>query len=117
MSGSRDTVWQSTGDDGWHGANPLDPSFRSDPHPFLKHLREVDPVNLTPAGFWRLSRYEDCARLLTRVATGVRTADGVFPAEGIFPGGRAEFLLQQDPPNHTRLRRLVSKAFSPRAIA
>jgi cytochrome P450 len=47
----------------------------------------------------------------------VRTADGVFPAEGIFPGGRAEFLLQQDPPNHTRLRRLVSKAFSPRAIA
>jgi cytochrome P450 len=117
MAGSRDVGGESIEFDAWHGANPLDPSFRSNPHPFLKHLREVDPVNQTPAGLWRLCRYDDCVRLLTRVATGVRTADGVFPAEGIFPEGRAEFLLQQDPPNHTRLRKLVSKAFSPRAIA
>jgi len=102
--------------DTWYGANPLDQVFRDNPHPFLKHLREVDPVNETPAGFWRLCRYDDCIRLLTRVPTGVRTADGVFPAEGMFPGGRAEFLLQQDPPSHTRLRNLVRKAFSPRAI-
>src|SRR5262249_35095365 len=55
----------------WRGANPLDPAFRTDPHPFLKQLREVDPVNETPLGVWRLSRYDDCVRLLTQVPTGV----------------------------------------------
>src|SRR5215475_12189399 len=62
--------------DAWHGANPIDPAFRADPHPFLKHLREVDPVNETPVGIWRLTRYADCVRLLTQVPTGVRMADG-----------------------------------------
>jgi len=104
-------------DDPWCGANPLDPGFRADPHPYLRHLREVDPVNETPIGVWRLSRYDDCVRLLTQVPTGVRMADGTFPGENLVPnGGPAEFMLQQDPPNHTRLRKLVSKAFTPRAI-
>ena len=104
-------------DDPWSGANPLDPGFRADPHPYLRHLREVDPVNETPIGVWRLSRYDDCVRLLTQVPTGVRMADGTFPGENLVPnGGPAEFMLQQDPPNHTRLRKLVSKAFTPRAI-
>jgi cytochrome P450 len=103
--------------DAWHGANPIDPAFRADPHPFLKHLREVDPVNQTPVGIWRLSRYADCVRLLTQVPTGVRLANGNLPGQDLLPGGGpGEFMLQQDPPNHTRLRRLVSKAFTPRAI-
>jgi len=103
-------------DASWKGVNPVDPSFHANPHPYLKRLREVDPVNETPAGFWRLCRYDHCLQLLTRAETGVRMADGGFPGESILPGGRAEFLLQQDPPAHTRLRRLVSKAFTPRAI-
>src|SRR5215831_5646002 len=103
--------------DGWQGANPTDPAFRADPHPFLKHLREVDPVNQTPVGIWRLTRYADCVRLLTQVPTGVRLADGNLPGQDLLPGGGpGEFMLQQDPPNHTRLRKLVSKAFTPRAI-
>jgi cytochrome P450 len=108
---------RSLSDDPWCGANPLDPAFRADPHPFLRHLREVDPINETPIGVWRLSRYDDCVRLLTQVPSGVRQADGTFPGEHLIPaGGPAEFMLQQDPPNHTRLRKLVSKAFTPRAI-
>lgn len=104
--------------DPWRGANPLDPAFRADPHPHLARLRENDPVNETPVGIWRLSRYDDCVKLLTQVQTGVRMTDGSFPGEGLIPeGGPAEFMLQQDPPNHTRLRKLVSKAFTPRAIA
>jgi cytochrome P450 len=103
--------------DAWHGANPTDPAFRADPHPYLAHLRAVDPVNETPVGVWRLTRYDDCVRLLTQVRTGVRMTDGTFPGEHMIPdGGPAEFMLQQDPPNHTRLRKLVSKAFTPRAI-
>jgi cytochrome P450 len=104
-------------DDGWCGANPIDPEFRANPHPFLKQLRERDPVNETPVGVWRLSRYDDCVRVLTQVRTGVRMTDGSFPGENLVPnGGPAEFMLQQDAPNHTRLRKLVSKAFTPRAI-
>jgi len=104
-------------DDGWCGANPADPEFRANPHPYLKQLRERDPVNETPVGVWRLSRYDDCVRLLTQVRTGVRMTDGTFPGENLVPnGGPAQFMLQQDPPNHTRLRKLVSKAFTPRAI-
>lgn len=110
-------IQPETAVDPWCGANPLDPAFRADPHPFLRHLREVDPVNETPIGVWRLSRYGDCVRLLTQLPTGVRMADGTFPGENLIPsGGPAEFMLQQDPPNHTRLRKLVSKAFTPRAI-
>jgi cytochrome P450 len=66
---------------------------------------------------WRLTRYDDCVRLLTQTPTGVRMSDGTFPGDNLLPsGGPAQFMLQQDPPNHTRLRKLVSKAFTPRAI-
>jgi len=103
--------------DPWHGANPIDPAFRADPHPYLHRLRELAPVDQTPIGVWRLTRYADCVRLLTQVPTGVRLTDGSLPGEGMVPNaGPARFMLQQDPPNHTRLRKLVSKAFTPRAI-
>jgi len=104
--------------DPWVGANLFDPALRADPHPALARLRELDPVNETPLGFWRLTRYDDVLRLLREVPTGVRKADGSLPGlERIgLEGGPGSFMLQQDPPNHTRLRKLVSKAFTPRAI-
>lgn len=104
-------------DDPWRGANPLDPAFRDDPYPALKRLRELDPVNQTPVGFWRLTRYDDCVRLLREVPAGVRRSDGTLPfMPDPAPPGAGEFMLQRDPPDHTRLRKLVSKAFTPRAI-
>ena len=106
-------------DDPWKGANPLDPAFRADPYPTLARLRAVDPVNQTPLGFWRLTRWADCVRLLRDVPTGVRLPDGSRPGNeriAALGGGPGEFMLQQDPPNHTRLRKLVSKAFTPRAM-
>ncbi len=107
--------------DSWRGANILDPehqqAFRADPHPFLAHLRAVDPVNETPLGVWRLTRYDDVVRLLRDVPAGVRFADGrSFGAAPSDDDGSSDFLLSQDPPNHTRLRKLVSKAFTPRAV-
>ena len=102
--------------DPWSGANPLDPAYRADPHPFLKRLRETDPVNQTPVGIWRLTRYADVERLLRDVPTGVRMSDGGTLRPSPVTGSPSEFMLSQDPPNHTRLRRLVSKAFTPRMI-
>ncbi|MEX2207316.1 MAG: cytochrome P450 [Myxococcota bacterium] len=101
------------------GANPLDPAFRADPHPALKRLRETHPVHETVIGLWRLTRYADCLRLLRDAPTGVRLSDGTRPGQDRIPGALAsfgQFMLQQDPPAHTRLRRLVSKAFTPRAV-
>jgi cytochrome P450 len=107
----------SIADDPWHGANPLDPAFRNDPYPALCRLREEYPVEQTPFGMWRLSRYDDCLRMLREVRCGVRTSDGKIPGvdEDTLAGQR-RFMLQQDPPTHTRLRKLVSKAFTPRAV-
>lgn len=106
-------------DDPWLGTDPANPDYREDPAPALRRLREIAPVHLSPLGAWRLSRYDDCVHLLREVKCGVRFADG-RPAIGASPpgitGGPGEFMLQQDPPVHTRLRRLVSKAFTPRAV-
>src|SRR5438067_6914603 len=108
---------RSDADDPWRGSNPLDPAFRDDPYPSLHRLRERDPVNLTPIGVWRLTRYADVTRLLHDVPAGTRTTDGDLPGVDESLSGQRQFMLQQDPPTHTRLRRLVSRAFTPRAIA
>src|SRR5438552_17585185 len=104
-------------DDPWLGCNPFDPAFRDDPYPALARLREIDPVNEMPVGIWRLTRYADVNRLLHDVPAGVRTTDGVLPGVDESLSGQRLFMLQQDPPTHPRLRRLVSSAFTPRAIA
>jgi cytochrome P450 len=103
-------------DDPWSGCNPTDPAFRDDPYPALHRLRARDPVNETPVGLWRLTRYADVNRLLHEVPAGVRTTDGTLPGVDESLMGQRLFMLQQDPPTHTRLRRLVSAAFTPRAI-
>lgn len=113
MTQPNDESWKS---DPWLGANPFDPAFRADPYPYLKRLREHDPVNETPLGVYRLTRYDDCVRMLKEVPSGVRMADGTVFGSASFSGGPSEFILQQDPPDHTRLRRLVSQAFRPRPI-
>lgn len=104
--------------DPWQGANPLDPGFRDDPYPALARLRREAPVHRTPFGIWRLSRWADCVRLLREVPTGVRPASGVLPGRERMGAiaGPGRFMLQQDPPDHTRLRKLVSKAFTPRSV-
>ena len=115
-SGDSDAVG-ATVNDPWLGANPLDPAFRIDPYPALSRLRELAPVHETPIGIWRLSRYADCVRMLRDLPVGVRRSDGTLPGvdESKLENQR-NFMLQQDPPNHTRLRKLVSRAFTPRAI-
>jgi cytochrome P450 len=103
--------------DPWLGCNPFDAEFRNDPYPGLHRLRALDPVNETPFGIWRLTRYADVNRLLHEVPAGVRTTDGQLPGVDEDLSSQRLFMLQQDPPTHTRLRRLVSSAFTPRSIA
>lgn len=102
---------------GWYGLELTEPGIQvEDPYPQFRELRERQPVNLTPDGGWRLSRYEDVFRLLRTVPSGMRRHNGLLPGQDEDQPGAGVFMLLQDPPNHTRLRKLVSKAFTPRAI-
>ena len=104
----------------WHGVDPADPDAErwQDPFPPLAWFRAHAPVNQTPAELWRLYRYADCMRVLRELPCGVRRTDGSAPGNAMGGGGDdagGQFMLQQDAPNHTRLRKLVAKAFTPRA--
>lgn len=102
---------------GWYGFELGDPGTQvEDPAPLYRELRERQPVNLTPDGGWRLSRYHDLHRLLRDVPSGMRRHNGLLPGQDEEQTGAGLFMLLQDPPTHTRLRKLVSKAFTPRAI-
>ncbi len=103
----------------WHGADPASASYLDDPHPIERRLREAHPISLTPDGVWRLTRYDDCLRMLRSTDAGMRRTDGRLPGQSPeeLAEERGQFMLLTDPPKHTRLRKLVSKAFTPRAIS
>ena len=101
---------------GWYGSEPVEGGQLDDPYRGFQQLRETQPVNWTPDGVWRLSRYADVRRLLRTPGAGMRLTDGRLPGQGEADEGAGLFMLLQDPPSHTRLRKLVKKAFTPRAI-
>jgi cytochrome P450 len=99
--------------------NPLLPEFHADPYPFYKRLREEDPVHQSPMGFWVLTRYEDCVTALRDQRFGREGFAELLSAvygDGTEPGTLPRSMLFRDPPDHTRLRALVSKAFTPKVI-
>ncbi len=97
--------------------NPMDPEFIADPYPTYHRLRAEDPVHHSPLGFWVLTRYEDVVAALRDprlvkepIAAFVAARFGAaMPAMGLS-------MLDRDPPDHTRLRGLVNKAFTPRVV-
>jgi hypothetical protein len=99
----------------WHGADPDLPGFRSTLYELYKHLDAVAPVSLTPRGLWRLTRHADCVRLLRHRNVGVRLSDGSHAVADESTAPRL-FMLDQDPPNHGRLRKLVSRYFTPKSM-
>ena len=104
--------------------NPFMPGFAEDPYPHYAELRAADPVHEHPLGFWLLSRHEDVAALLrSRSSVELRRAGPSLLLDSLQAvhderGPRLErvSMLDRDPPHHTRLRRLVSKAFTPRTV-
>ncbi|HEV2451832.1 MAG TPA: cytochrome P450 [Streptosporangiaceae bacterium] len=106
--------------------NPFAPGFTDDPYPQYAAIRAAAPVHEHPLGFWVLAGYADVSWLLR---SGL-SVDEANMADGSFRELRREIygpdygppsdglsMLDRDPPDHTRLRKLVSKAFTPRAIA
>jgi len=98
--------------------NPMDPEFVADPYPTYQRLRREEPVHHSPLGFWVLTRYEDVVAAL-RDPRLAKEAIAAFVAArlGTTPStATALSMLDRDPPDHTRLRGLVSKAFTPRVV-
>jgi len=102
--------------------DPFDPVFRTDPYPVYKRLREENPVHPGPIGGLVLTRHADCLRVLRHPAASSDERNGeLFKA--LDAAGEIDHDLSDnrpflflDPPDHTRLRRLVSKAFTPRTV-
>ena len=91
--------------------DPLSRRDRQYPYDVYKEVRDKDPVHrMRVIDGWGLTRYQDVDAVLRdhrRFSNGGRSFTGLGP----------ETLLDLDPPDHTRLRSLVSKAFTPRSVA
>src|SRR5438128_8158464 len=106
--------------------NPFEPGFFDNPYAQYAQVREQDPVHLSPLGVWALFRYEDVHRVLRDPSLSVEerhatAVDFTIDADiqQMFDernAGGSHAMLNLDPPDHHRLRRLVSKVFTPRTI-
>jgi cytochrome P450 len=102
--------------------DPFAPGFTDDPYPQYAALREDAPVYHHPMGFWLLSHYDDVSWLLRAPGMSVEDRNVTGPLllalreSGYRDRGGRLSMLDRDPPHHTRLRKLVSKAFTPRSV-
>jgi cytochrome P450 len=101
--------------------DPFLPEVIANPYPSYHRLRAEDPVHLSPLGFWVLSRYNDCVMVLRDQRFGRAGFEGYL--EQVYGGGTVQepmpvpkSMLFRDPPDHTRLRSLVNRAFTPRVV-
>ena len=102
--------------------NPLSPDFIRDPYPHYERMRTTDPMHVTPFGAIVASRHAEVSLVLRDKRFGKAFVDrstrryGLdIMAEPIFRS-MSHWMLQQDPPDHTRLRGLVVKAFTARRV-
>jgi cytochrome P450 len=102
--------------------NPLSPDFIRDPYPHYERLRTTDPMHVTPFGAIVASRHAEVSLVLRDKRFGkafvdrsIRRYGPDIMAEPIFRS-MSHWMLQQDPPDHTRLRGLVVKAFTARRV-
>jgi cytochrome P450 len=97
----------------------LEQRFLDDPYPLYRALREHDPVHKMPDGSYFLSRYEDCASLYHDAETWSSDKKIDFRpnfADSLLFEHHTTSLVFNDPPYHTRVRRLLAPAFTPRAL-
>jgi cytochrome P450 len=102
--------------------NPLSPEFIRDPYPHYERLRTTDPMHRTAHGAFAASRHAEASLVMRDKRFGKdyveRTTRRYGPKimdEPVFRS-MAHWMLQQDPPDHTRLRGLVVKAFTARRV-
>lgn len=103
----------------------MTPEFREDPYAFFDELRASEPIHQTPFGVYLLSRHADATAVVRdpKLSNDERNSDlfrtfqetNPIPPELSLDMDRVVMLFL-DPPDHTRLRGLVSKGFTPRMV-
>ena len=97
--------------------HPFSPEFLADPYPYFERLHAEAPVFWNePYGFWMITKYDDVVAAAKNIKLFSSSAG---PASGLVGGdsGQPSSIIASDPPLHTRLRQLVTMAFTPRRIA
>lgn len=104
--------------------NFFDPQYRANPYPVLKKLQVEDPVHQDRNGIWIVTRHADVDALLRNPLLGRdyrrwHDYDRIRPflADSPLEQSVEAWLFYRDPPDHTRLRRLIARAFTPSAMA
>ncbi|MCP3464441.1 cytochrome P450 [Bradyrhizobium sp. CCGUVB23] len=102
--------------------NPLAPDFIRDPYPHYERLRTIDPMHVTPFGSFVASRHAEVSLVMRDkrfgkdfVERSKRRYGPKIMEEPVFRS-MSHWMLQADPPDHTRLRGLVVKAFTARRV-
>ena len=118
----------SDAEDLLEGLDFYDPAFLADPYPALGRVREATPIFRNPlTGVWMLTRFSDVYETLRDRRLG-RAFDHLYSREELrqpeldprwtrFHQHEKWSLLSLEPPDHTRIRKLVSKVFTPRSVS
>jgi cytochrome P450 len=99
----------------------LNPANRADPYAVYKQVRDRGPMRLPDANLTVFSAYRDCDEVLRHPSSSVDRLKSTVAQRMIADGATARPMgppgfLFLDPPDHTRLRKLVSKAFVPKVV-
>ncbi len=101
--------------------DPRTPGFLENPYPFYARLRREDPVHfVSGVKMWWVTRYADVVTILRDERFGKEpppgTTEPALPPAAVRLAELPPSMFGRDPPDHTRLRSLVNKAFTPRVI-
>jgi cytochrome P450 len=95
--------------------NPFDHQFQSDPYPTYEWLREHAPVYYDELlDFWALSLFDDVLTALHDTETYTSSRGVALEDDG---QGASKSMIHMDPPDHTQMRKVIARRFTPRRIA
>src|SRR5438445_1096343 len=100
-----------------------DPRLRDDPYPMYRRLQEAGPIRYRPLRTWLVTSYADVTHVL-RHADASADENAMGPRRGwrtTSSGGvplvlRHLAIARRDPPDHTRVRSLIARGFTPRVV-
>jgi cytochrome P450 len=93
--------------------NPFAPEVKANPYPYYAELRLEQPVYKLEMGAYAVSRYDDVVYTLMHPELFSSTGMGTTQIRG----RETRMMIATDPPDHTRLRNLVNRSFTPKMIA
>lgn len=97
--------------------NLMDPEVRANPYPHYAKLRRMPICRVEPGGMWAVSRYDDVVAALKSPTLSSTGWKAMSQPPWLPENPVANSMLMEDPPVHTRLRKLVSGVFTASGIA